>query len=412
MPAAPEDSRIVSQGGSPPAEGTAPGADSVHAEPGEMGAGGFFDDPGLPDSHVMGMPIMVPHRSDGTTDVLVRGRHHDNPALNELTEPLFPRQKSPTASDAADDNDITAQLPRQLLSPPASIAKVVVASQSAGDETLVMQPVVPVAVPAAHAPPSTPAPVETPPTPVRARSSGLGLILLISYASAMTIAVIFLLLERQNAGPDRHQLEDLRDPVDEDGNVRIFRRDSELPPGHVLTIGESRQFGHIRVEVLRVTREPVEFTHYSGDAGRTQAESPPVLKLWLKLTNTSADQQIAPLDALLLYKREMNTKGELVSNTFLAPVGRELEGPVVFNFPIAASSEWDLAGQNLSQRLAPGESRETYIPSDTEGIGQLSGELVWRLQLRKGYAPSGKGVTTLVDFRFHSRDIVDAPDAA
>ena len=89
--------------------------------------------------------------------------------------------------------------------------------------------------------------------------------------------------------------------------------------------------------------------------------------------------------------------------------GTAAAGPVVFSYPAAQNSEWDMVGQNLGKTLAPGESVETFIPSDPEGLEWLSGDLEWRFHLRKGYAPSGRGVTTLVEVTF-GRDEVQ-PEA-
>jgi hypothetical protein len=69
-----------------------------------------------------------------------------------------------------------------------------------------------------------------------------------------------------------------------------------------------------------------------------------------------------------------------------------------------ATSEWDLAGQQLGLRLAPGEAVETYLPS-AEAATSLSGPLVWRIHFRKGFSPRGYGVTALVDVLFDSTEI-------
>ena len=344
--------------------------------------------PDLPDSHVFQMPAMVPHMSDGTTDVLEKGR--EPPAgSDDKTEPLFPRQPASEVSESEEpvpDDESTVELARVVDSDAAkAVVEGAVATSGAASSA------------------------SNPPEP---RPNNFLFLLLLSYASAVTIGLVYLLATRGTSGPDRHQLEDLRDPVDEEGVVRIYQRDAELPPGHVLRLAESRQFGNILVEPVRVTRGPVQFEHYSHDLGKSQPPSPPVCKLWLKLTNVSKDQEIAPLDALLLFKREMNRDGELVSNTFLAPTGKQKEGPIVFSYPAAQNSEWDMVGQDLGRKLAPAESIETFIPSDHDGLAELDGKLVWRFHLRKGYAPSGRGVTTLVEVAFASDDIETEPEEA
>jgi hypothetical protein len=259
--------------------------------------------------------------------------------------------------------------------------------------------------------PATADQADVPAPPRRAGSEprrgpgSLLLVLLLSYASAVTIALIYVLATRGGGDPPLHQLENLRDPVEEEGTVRIQQRDVEMPPGHTLALSQSRRFGNIVVEPLRVTYGPLEFVHFSGDPRSTQPPSPPVLKLWLRFTNVSEHQTIAPLDALLAYKRAMNASGELVSNAFLVEQDQKAAGPIVFTYPLAQNSEWDLKGQRLGDELQPGESLETFIPSDPEGLDQLSGTLLWRVHFRKGYADTGRGVTTLVEVEFDRSDV-------
>ena len=352
---------------------------------------------------------MIPHNSDGSTDVLVRGRDQKlQPPIS--TEPMFAK---PAPLSPADDAT-TLQLPRTDANRPVL------------DETLVMSRVDATQSPSAAEPPPSAAPAFAAPsfdaTPRPAASKpepapepprlGLLFILLLSYASAVTLALIYLLWSRGVGDQQRHQLEDLRDPVDEQGTVRIYRRDADLPPGHVLTLGEVRRFGAIQVEPLRVTQGPIEFQHFSGDRRKKMPNSPPVLKLWLRFTNLSTSQKIAPLDALLLYKRQMNREGTMVANTFVCRTDAQASGPVVFSFPAALNSEWDMDDQSLGRELEPGESIDTYIPSDSDGLDQLSGQLVWRFQLRKGYAPTGRGVTTLVEVKFDAADVQSEQPAA
>lgn len=352
----------------------------------------------LPGRAEATVPMMVPHFSDGTTDVLVRGREEIDPG--DLTEPMFP-----CAGAAGEPHDVSQNIDDaatvQLTCvdagpPPATVAEkakptVVAASPAAVTPAPVSAPIA-AAAPAADG-------REAPGQP-----GGLLFILLLSYASAVTIALLYLLLTRGGGAAQRHQLEDLRDPADEEGTVRIIQRSVELPLGHTLPLQGSQRFGNILVEPLRVTQGPIQFQHFSRDTKKRQPPTPPVYKLWLRLTNVSKDQEIAPLDGLLLYKRALNSQGNVVANAFLCRVADEREGPIVFTYPASPASEWDMLGQDLGRVLKPGESLETFIPSDLEGLDRLEGDLVWRFQLRKGYARTGRGVTTLVRVEFpHSR---------
>ena len=55
--------------------------------------------------------------------------------------------------------------------------------------------------------------------------------------------------------------------------------------------------------------------------------------------------------------------------------------------------------------LKPGESFETYVPTGTDGLADLTGPLLWRVHIRKGFSDSGRGVTTIFEVAFDSSQI-------
>ncbi|MBX3451730.1 MAG: hypothetical protein KF777_19380 [Planctomycetaceae bacterium] len=232
-----------------------------------------------------------------------------------------------------------------------------------------------------------------------------------SYACAVTLTLIYILFL---AGPSVHELESLPDllpPVNKDGEVglRVAPPDADVAPGHVLSLRESRRFGDVVVTPLRVTRGPLQFVHYNGQPTAVRRpDSAPVLKLWLKFENVSVKQTFAPLDGTLVFKRIYRDQGTTVAtNNFFCEVSQRRPGGElhhVFDMPV--ESEWKIAGLDLGKPLAPGESAELFIPGD-EGVTEVSGNMVWRVQFRKGRHPaSGNGVTTLIDVRFRSSDVV------
>jgi len=236
------------------------------------------------------------------------------------------------------------------------------------------------------------------------------LIYVASYACAITLALIYILFI---AGPSIHELESLPDllpPVNKDGEVglRVAPPDADVAPGHVLSLGESRRFGNVVVTPLRVTRGPLQFVHYNGQTTAVRRpDSAPVLKLWLRFENVSAKQTFAPLDGTLVFKRIYRDQGTTVAtNNFFCEVSQRRPGGElhhVFDMPV--ESEWKIAGLDLGKPLAPGESAEFFIPGD-EGVSEVSGDMVWRVQFRKGHnSASGNGVTTLIDVRFRSSDV-------
>lgn len=263
--------------------------------------------------------------------------------------------------------------------------------------------------------------------PSRAGAPGVSrrlFLVVLSYAILVTVLLGSLLYSVRKAGP--HQLEslpdivpnyretlpDLKPTVNEQGEVirQIVPGDAALPSGHTLALGESQRFGNVRVTPLKVTREMLEFEHYSGDAARTRSAEGPVLKLWLKFENLSEDQVFAPLDRELVYFRGRTSAEsfELRANNFVAAGDDEGSGEAVLVYDLVLDGEWDPKGQSLGtidspRLLKPGEELVTYVPTRAEGIEDLEGDLVWRVHIRKGYHPeSGRGATTLIDVAFHS----------
>jgi hypothetical protein len=228
-----------------------------------------------------------------------------------------------------------------------------------------------------------------------------------------TLALLYMYFASSRARP--HALESLPDvpPLDvEHGEVmKLAPADAELPPGHQLALGESRRFGNVLVEPLRVVAEPVTFEHFSQQSDVQKPPTQPVLKLWVRFTNVSDDQTIVPLDAELLFRRALLDDGVPRANQFVGHTSdRQSDGALVLMYDHPTTSEWDLTGQQLGVALAPGDSVETYLPSGEAGA-ELSGPLVWRVHFRKGYSPKGYGVTTLVDVVFDVTDVERAATA-
>ena len=236
------------------------------------------------------------------------------------------------------------------------------------------------------------------------------LIIVGSYASLVTIYAICMSLFGR-----AHQLEslpDLKTVQQQGGRAAVPRPDNDLPPAHDLRLGQSRRFGNILATPLRVTRGPIQFEHYTGKASQERMATEPVLKLWLKFENVSAEQAITPMDSTLMFFRRVVDDQTASYNVIFDPQDRQPRtGKFYYPFDrMAEDSEWRIVGQHANEAIAPHSILETFIPSE-ENIEGLTGDIVWRVHFRKGYGPkTGNGVTTLIDVRFHRDEIV--PDAA
>lgn len=221
--------------------------------------------------------------------------------------------------------------------------------------------------------------------------------------TALCVMLLSMLSKAREAG----QLESLPDlkPIPL-GKVAIYKINTELPSGHTLQLGDNQRYGNLRVEPLKVTRGTIQFQHFEKAGQVEDYNSDTVLKLWVKFTNESQEQAFVPLDADLLFRRRVDAQENVYANNFLVQKpDKPRSHPLVFVFDHPQSSDWDMAGQQLGKELQPGESLETYIPTTEEGIDRLQGDLLWRVQLRKGHSSKGNGVTTLVEVAFTADQI-------
>jgi len=246
--------------------------------------------------------------------------------------------------------------------------------------------------------------------------------LLISYASAITIAFLYVTYLLVTAAYATHNLESLPDlsPPREKGKKKVTMLyvppEDKLPPRHQLRLGKSERYGSLRVTPVRVTRGPLQFVHYDPKSKETHPASSPVLKLHLRFENVSEDQEFPPLDRELVFRRQVNRRqyDRFLANNFVCKTTeKSRNGDLVYMYDLPEGGSWDLQGEDLGTDLKPGETLETYVATTPEGIDELSGQLVWRIHFRKGYNPETyNGVTTLVEVVFDSQQIEDEPAIA
>ena len=237
-------------------------------------------------------------------------------------------------------------------------------------------------------------------------------LLIVSYASAVTLVCLYLAY-RVWTSPSTLDLPDLAPPKVSGKKVAALQYlppKIMLPASNVLPLGDSRQFGSVRVTPLRVMRGEVEFLYYDTAKDETKPPAGPVLKLYLRFENVSQDQEVIPLDRQLVFTKELGADyGIYKANNFVCNVpDRTRLSRHVYVYDMSPDSEWLMKGQNLDRELKPGETFETFIATTEEQIDRLQGALVWRVHFRKGYNPqSYRGVTTLIEVPFLSSDIVD-----
>ncbi|GAB4159201.1 MAG: hypothetical protein Tsb009_36470 [Planctomycetaceae bacterium] len=321
-----------------------------------------------------------------------------------------PLDDSPQPTDSSSSESMFAGLSEPLVADGQSVLPAFDQQNSAEPSTTVEQREVAADSrqefsPAEH---QTALPLSTDTTGKPAKSSGVSrllILLLISYASAVTIGILFLGLKVLRT----HPLENLPDVVPvikEDGTVlfQLYPEDVTMPRGHTLKLGETRRFGSLEITPVKVTRGPaIIVTSFGNQTIEDPTED--VLKLWLRIKNVSSAQTFPPLGRKLVRTRSVRDHR---ANQFVCQVNqKKKEGERVLLYALDVDDEQiALKDQQLNRPLKPGEEYETYLATTDEGLEKLTGELVWRVHFRKGYHPETRhGVTTLIEVQFDSQDI-------
>lgn len=246
---------------------------------------------------------------------------------------------------------------------------------------------------------SPPPAVEAPPVIAQRGVPRRLFMMVVGYAVAVTLALIWLYLTRGR----RHPLESLPDIAPKQQGY-LIPEDTSLPYGHTLKLGQTGRYGSLEITPLKVTRGPATVAFVdNGDSFRTEGA---VLKLWLRIRNVSAEQTVQPFGRRLhLMRGHPKGRSREAANTFVCRADdRTKEGDLIL--PYNLRTDLKLKGQQLERKLKPGEEYTTYIATAEEGLDRLQGKLVWRVHFRKGYNPdSGHGVTTLIDVVFDSAEI-------
>lgn len=212
-------------------------------------------------------------------------------------------------------------------------------------------------------------------------SPGRNQTLLISYASAVTLALAWILYQGRS---QRIPAAAVRpEPVaavgaDEEGKLagesRRVEASGPIAADRMIDLGRSRQVGSLLIKPLTVDRRSLilERTGLTGKTERRDGGKRAVV-LQVQLQNQSPDQVFVPVDPAFVRNR-----ADDVSETFLhLDDGRKL-----YPNALAVDSEWSLVGQSFAV-LRPGEARdvifttEANAPADAE---RLAG--VWRIKLR------------------------------
>jgi hypothetical protein len=204
-------------------------------------------------------------------------------------------------------------------------------------------------------------------------------ILLASYASAVTLALFWLILTGRVRGRD------VPAPatIPTDSRPDLAHRDDrskalKVPEDRLTSMGQPLRVGSLEITPLGLKVGRVTLEHVSsGDEPRTRATrdgGKGVLRLRVRLRNLSKDATFAPLDATFVREPDRGLPDSYLET------GR---GEFIDAYPLAAQSEWSIVGQTFPQ-LGPGQSAETVVVSAPDAIERVADPMTWRLRFRVG----------------------------
>ena len=231
-------------------------------------------------------------------------------------------------------------------------------------------------------PPSTPLPTppETTTDDEEVERAPWLVMLLGSYASAVTIAVVWLLWHGYGRGAE------VKATLPSTTRVSWEKRLANQTPiaaANRVGMGKTITVGSLKFTPVSLTFGPVMLESVRPDRSVETSGGGHCLILTVMLENTSKHESFAPLERSALRYPD---SGECES--FLA-----LAGSIIESYPLAMASEQSIMGQNLGS-LAPGYHWNAILVSEPDTKARLDGPAVWRVPVQ---VSPGRIVTIGVD---------------
>jgi dethiobiotin synthetase len=202
-------------------------------------------------------------------------------------------------------------------------------------------------------------------------------VLLASYASAVTIGLVWVLWTGRRVKDSPEQEAPVAVEARPDPGVRADRsRRLVAPPPiaaeHLTTLGKPVRMGVIEITPVEVTSGPVVLERtLAGHQIKTGGRK--ALKLRLRIRNVSSDTRLAPLDEAFLREGDRAEPDSFIETS--------KGGPPIAMYPLAVHSEWSIDGQEFRE-LNPGEELDTQVISEPNATGRTAPEMTWRVRLR------------------------------
>jgi hypothetical protein len=204
--------------------------------------------------------------------------------------------------------------------------------------------------------------------------------------------------------------------------IDIIPPETNLPSKLQVALGQRIRIGDLEVMPEKVEQRRIVYCSENQHV-QSQASQNDALVLTLQLRNASDDVFFTPTDPFF-DRQWKEDSGATKPYTFL-----EMGSQRFFGGPIKRSQrgkgalprEFIQGQENDNQVLKPAEERTTVLSTDPgnrqilKTLGAYKGQLVWRVQLRRGLVEVGNrevSTTAVIGVVFQEQDIVHDPRTA
>lgn len=224
----------------------------------------------------------------------------------------------------------------------------------------------------------------------------LSTLLLASYASAVTLALIWVLWTGRGLSrprPDASASRPTSAAAVDWGRETLASRPngSSLPPERVASLGQPILMGDLEVLPLVVLFQDVRLYRIVDPEGERR-EAPACLILTLRLSNRSKERRLTPLELACV-----RDAGDPAETSFIETA----TGERIAMFKLAMESEWSIEEQEFPA-IAPGSHEDVILVSEPVEESRLASPLVWRVKLKTGVGRSEE-----IGVRFARQEIGD-----
>jgi hypothetical protein len=239
---------------------------------------------------------------------------------------------------------------------------------------------------------------------------------LAAYALVMTGLAVYGLVFKTATLPPEHPLSTIPDTFGEfppaerkKAGAARFPVDGALPADQKAAVGGKIEIGQLEIVPVQIVKRKLTLVR-EGEKRPVEVPEGDGLVLRLRVTNTSADVPIYPLDPAF---QRRDAPGDSPATRIV--VGRQsfAGGPINWPFKKPLTREYEKEQEDEARPLGPGETRDYFVcsPADArvlDAVRQAKDSALWRVQVRRGLIEfDGKDVpvTAIVGVEFRRADV-------